>query len=315
MSTATASVDAAPAPPAPRSGLARLRLLGADIKLAHSVFALPFALLGAFMAGLAGEPAGLAAGKLGLVIVCMVSGRTWAMLINRLAEVRFDRENPRTARRAFASGRLRRRDGGLGAAAAAVVFGAGCAGFWLLDDNPWPVILGAPTLGWIALYSFTKRFTWLCHLFLGGALAASPLPAAIAVDPAWLSGAHAGGIWLLSATVALWVAGFDVIYALQDLEFDRARKLRSVPARFGAGGAMWVSRLLHAGAVACLAGVWGLDSRFGVIFGAGVAMVGGLLVWEHAIVARRGNLEMAFFTINGAVSLVLGALGIVDVLV
>lgn len=299
----------------PPSLAARARLVGADIKLAHSVFAMPFAVLGAFMAGVAGLPASAAAAKLALVVVCMIAARTWAMLVNRLADLRFDRENPRTQRRIFASGRLRARDGLVAAGVAAAVFLAGCAGFWLVDGNVWPLALGAPALGWIALYSYTKRFTWLCHLFLGGALAASPLAAAVAVRPESLVEPGGAAIWLLAAMVALWVAGFDVIYALQDVAFDRARKLRSVPARFGEGGAIWISRGLHVGALSCLIAVWRLDPRFGPVMAAGVALVAGLLIVEHTIVARKGDLEMAFFTVNGVVSVALGAAGVVDVVV
>jgi 4-hydroxybenzoate polyprenyltransferase len=308
----TTSVSTARLAPAP-SIAARARLVGADIKLAHSVFAMPFAVLAAFMAGLAEQPAPVAAATLALVVVCMVAARTWAMLVNRLADLPFDRENPRTSRRVFASGRLGARDGVVAAAVAATVFLTGCAGFWLVNGNAWPLLLGAPVLGWIALYSFTKRFTWLCHLFLGGALAASPLAAALAVRPVSLAPPEGLAIWLLAGMVALWVAGFDVLYALQDVAFDRTHNLRSVPARFGRRGAMSISRGLHAGALACLIGVWRADPRFGATMAAGVALVAGLLVLEHAIVARKGDLELAFFTVNGVVSVLLGVVGVVDV--
>jgi len=166
---------------------ARVRVALSDIKIAHSVFALPFALLAAFMAATApGEDVmgwGRLGGLLALVVACMVLARTWAMLVNRLVDRRFDRENPRTAGRAFASGRVAAGAGWILAAACAGAFVLCCGGFWFLDGNPWPVILALPALGWIALYSFTKRFTALCHLFLGGALAASPIAASIAVRP------------------------------------------------------------------------------------------------------------------------------------
>ncbi|MBC7835556.1 MAG: UbiA family prenyltransferase, partial [Phycisphaerales bacterium] len=190
----------------------------------------------------------------------------------------------------------------------------GCAAmFWVLFENAGPVMLAAPVLGWIALYSYTKRFTWACHLFLGGALAASPLAAAIAVDPAALG--RVVSLWWLAGMVVLWVAGFDVIYALQDIEFDRATGLRSIPARLGWRGAVWVSRVLHAGALGCLVMAARGDARFGAVFGAGVALVAVLLVMEHVVLARRGKagLDMAFFTLNGIVSCVLGVCGVVDV--
>lgn len=297
--------------------LAKLRLAAADIKLAHSVFALPFAVLGAFLARPAdpSRPGGSwsgFAGRLALVVACMVLARTWAMLFNRLVDLRYDRDNPRTRRRVLASGRLGVRDGWLIALASAAGFAAASSGFWWLFGNPWPLALSAPVLAWIAFYSLTKRFTLLCHVFLGGALGASPLAAALAVDPAALRSTPA--VWLLAGMVVLWVAGFDVIYALQDAAFDRAAGLHSVPSRLGPGRAVWVSRALHAGALATLIAAAGADARFGPLFGAATALVGGLLVTEHVILARRGEagLDMAFFTVNGVVSCVLGAAGVAD---
>lgn len=292
----------------------RIRAVAADIKLAHSIFALPFAVLGAFLAWRGPMSWGLAE-RLGLVVVCMVCARTWAMLVNRLADARFDAANPRTARRAIPSGRLSRRDALAAAAIGGAAFVAATACFWLFHGNAWPLILSVPVLAWIAFYSFTKRFTALCHVFLGGALAASPLAAAIAVNPASLSGVPA--LWFMAAMVVCWVAGFDIIYALQDIDVDRAAGLRSVPSRLGARGALWVSRALHAGALAMLVLAWRAEPRLGPMFVAGVAAVAGLLAWEHAILIRRGKagLDMAFFTINGIVSCVLGAAGCVDVVV
>lgn len=304
----------------PASGLvAKLATAAADIKIAHSVFALPFAVLGAFLAA-HGTGAGASidwprfSGQLGLIVVCMVFARTWAMLVNRLADRRLDAANPRTARRAFASGRLSTRDGavllglcGLGFVAACVLFGA-------FYGNWWPAWGALPVLVWIGFYSFTKRFTALCHVFLGGALATSPIAAAVAVDPGSLS---SPAIWCLAGMVLCWVAGFDVIYALQDLDHDRGAGLRSVPSSLGAGRAIVVSRLLHAASFAALAGAWWLDPRLGAVFAIGVAATGILLIAEHAVLARRGKagLDMAFFTLNGVISVVLGLAGIVDVLI
>ncbi|MEX2219420.1 MAG: 4-hydroxybenzoate octaprenyltransferase [Phycisphaerales bacterium] len=303
---------------------ARARVIAADIKLAHSVFAMPFAVLGAFLAwrgagagqgaGQAGgeESSGRFAGQLALIVLCMVAARTWAMLFNRLADWRYDAANPRTARRAIPSGRLTVRQGWAAAAGAAVAFVACASLFGVLFGNWWPAALSAPVLAWIAFYSLTKRFTALAHVFLGGALAASPLAAAIAVDPGALDGVPA--LWFVAGMVLLWVAGFDVIYALQDEEFDRGAGLRSIPARLGPAAALWVSRGLHAGALAMLLLAWRAEPRFGWLFGAGVGAVAALLALEHLILLRRGRagLEMAFFTVNGVVSCVLGAAGCVD---
>jgi 4-hydroxybenzoate polyprenyltransferase len=303
-------------PQSPQTPVAKLRTAAADIKLAHSIFALPFAVLASFLARLGTTPWPRFAGQLALVVACMVAARTWAMMVNRLADRDFDKDNPRTTRRAVASGRLSVRDARLITAGAAVAFIALCSVFWFLHANLYPLALSVPVLAWIALYSYTKRFTWLCHIFLGGALAASPLAAAIAVDPASLSRTPA--LWFLAGMVVLWVAGFDVIYALQDLAFDRARGLFSIPSRLGPHLAIWISRALHAGALAMLILAWRAEPRLasGWLFAAAVAMVGLLLITEHTILARRGEagLDMAFFTVNGVVSCVVGAAGVAAVL-
>jgi 4-hydroxybenzoate polyprenyltransferase len=299
---------------------ARVRLALADIKLAHSVFALPFALLAAVMV-LDRVPSGERWLLLGLIVVCMVAARTWAMLVNRLADHKFDKDNPRTARRAIASGALGVRDGWVLAMASAGLFMAGCIGFLVVSGNPVPLLLGVPVLGWIALYSYTKRFTALCHLFLGTALAISPICAVLAIDPLTMGilggelGPTGWSVILICAFVALWVAGFDVAYALQDYEYDRSVGLHSVPSALGVRGSLWVSRGLHALSYAALVGSWAVEPRFGVVFGVAVGAVAGLLVFEHVVLAKRGvaGLPLAFFTLNGVVSVVLGLAGIVNI--
>lgn len=305
---------AAPACPA-RTPLAVARAVAADIKIAHSVFALPFALLAVFLTRGEGDTAGPLAGKLALVVACMVSARTWAMLVNRLADRRIDAANPRTARRAIPGGRMTARQGVAASAVSAAAFVGFAALFGVFFGNWWPALLAAPVLVWIGFYSFTKRFTALCHVFLGGALAASPVCAAIAINPDALG--HTPALWWLAGMVLCWVAGFDVIYALQDLEFDRGAGLSSVPAALGARGAAWVSRGLHVGAVVCLVMAWQSDARLGVLFSGAVGAAAALLVAEHVVLVRRGlsGLDLAFFTLNGVVSCVLGAVGIADLLV
>ncbi len=296
-----------------------ITLIARDIKLAHSVFALPFAVLGAFMVAPRHESGGVnwsrMVGLLTLVLVCMVAARTWAMVVNRLADRDIDAANPRTKGRVFASGALPTKAGLATLAACAALFLAVCALFGVFFGNWWPAILGAPVLAWIAFYSFTKRFTWLCHIFLGGALAASPLAAAIAVGGIDVLSNPA--LWLLAGMVLLWVAGFDAIYALQDLDFDRQAGLNSIPARFGWRRANTLSRIMHAGAIACLVSVLIVEPMFGVIFGVGVAAAVALLVYEHMVLTRRGaaGIPMAFFTLNGMVSVLLGITGLIDVLV
>ncbi|MFI4917508.1 MAG: 4-hydroxybenzoate octaprenyltransferase [Phycisphaerales bacterium JB060] len=296
-----------------------LTLIARDIKLAHSVFALPFAILAAFMVAPRTPQGGLdwarLAGLLALVLVCMVAARTWAMVVNRLADRDIDAANPRTRGRVFASGALSPSAGVVTLAGCAALFLAACALFGVFFGNWWPALLGAPVLAWIAFYSFTKRFTWWCHVFLGGALAASPLAAAIAVGG--IESLQHAALWLLAGMVLLWVAGFDAIYALQDLDFDRRAGLNSIPARFGWRRANTLSRVMHAGAISCLMGVLVVEPMFGAIFGFGVMAAIALLAYEHIVLTRRGaaGIPMAFFTLNGMVSMLLGLAGLADVLV
>lgn len=309
-----APTQTTPLPPRPSRAWAALRRALADIKLAHSVFALPFAIVAAVAARPADSAWAVFAGQLAIVVVCMVLARTWAMMVNRIVDRGFDARNPRTARRAIASGRLSPRHAWLIALVSAGLFVAAAALFWVFFGNRWPALLAVPVLAWTAFYSLTKRFTWLCHVFLGGALAASPVAAAIAIDPSFLG--RSPMLWSLAGMVVLWVAGFDVIYAIQDIEFDRREGLSSIPARLGLRGAAWTSRALHAGALGMLLLAWRGEPRFGPIFGAAVGLAAALLVLEHVVLARRGKagLDMAFFTLNGIVSCVLGALGCADLL-
>ncbi len=208
----------------------RVLIAMGDIKLAHSVFALPFAVLGAFLV-IPRHGGGRSAPRtviwetfslmLVLIVICMVFARSWAMLVNRIADAKIDADNPRTARRAFASGRLSIRDGYLMLALNALGFIGSCALFIVIAQNWYPLILSVPVLVWIGFYSFTKRFTWLCHVFLGGALAASPIAAAIAVNPDALFGLDSPGVFWIAGMVACWAGGFDIIYALQDLDYDQ----------------------------------------------------------------------------------------------
>lgn len=316
-------------PAADSSPLRVASLIARDIKLAHSVFALPFAVLGAFLAFAQTDPRDWRrfVGQLALVIACMVFARTWAMLVNRLLDRSIDARHERTKRRAFASGALAPGQGWLVALASAAAFLACCAAFVLAFGNPWPVYLGAPVLAWIALYSLTKRFTALCHVWLGISLAIAPLAAALAVHPPALG--HPALHWMFFFVVQ-WVAGFDVIYALQDQHFDRANRLSSIPARVGTSGSILVARALHGAAAVALFQVWRSHPSFGALFAAGGLIVVGLLVWEHVILTRlatrsigpRGDdtdnpppaLNIAFFTLNGVVSCVLGVSGVVDLL-
>ncbi|MCX5658547.1 MAG: putative 4-hydroxybenzoate polyprenyltransferase [Planctomycetota bacterium] len=298
----------------PSPGLpARVALLARDIKLSHSVFALPFALLSAFLAAARRGDRHPDGATLGLIVLCMVLARTMAMAVNRWADAGLDAANPRTARRAIPSGQLAPSFVLTAALACAAGFILACAGFWLLSGNLWPLLLSPLVLGWLALYSFTKRFTWLCHIVLGIALALSPLAAAIAVNPPFLARPEP---WLLFAMVACWVAGFDVLYALQDIEVDRRMGLHSMPSRLGAENALWISRGLHLASFAALFALSHFSPHLGLGFRLGVGGVAGLLILEHVLVWRSSthHIHMAFFTINGVISLLLGGLGFIDIL-
>ncbi len=291
-----------------------LRHLAADIKIAHSVFALPFALLAAILARDPERGWPVFAGQLTLVVLCMVAARTWAMLVNRLADRAFDADNPRTAGRAIPSGRVTPRAAAIAAALAAAAFVALAAGF-LAFGNTWPVMLALPVLAWIALYSFTKRWTVLCHLFLGASLAASPLAAALAVRPEALT--QTSALWWLSGMVVLWVAGFDILYSVADAEFDRRRGLSSVPARLGAGVALWASRVAHVGAIALLAQAWRSEPRFGLATATGFGLASVIVLIAQVLAGSDGGggrRRALAFALNGGVSVSAGLAASADVL-
>jgi len=300
------------------SARASMREVAGDIKIAHSVFAMPFAILAAFMAAAGAGGNAIAwpgfLGRLALVGLAMILARTVAMLANRLLDREIDARNPRTAGRALPSGRLSVRFAIAAIVGAGALFMIVCAVFGLAYGNWWPSWLGLPVLVWISAYALLKRSTALCHVYLGSALAISPLAAALAVDPASLQQQPA--LWWLAGMVLGWVAGFDVIYALQDVEVDRDEGLHSVPSRLGERGARVVAAILHLAAAGCLAAAAVVDDRFSVLFGAGVVVVIALLIIEHATVARWGRrrIAMAFFTLNGVISCVLGLLGVADIL-
>ncbi len=291
------------------TGLLRtVRTWGEMIKFSHSVFALPFALLATFLAARPDRPA---VRDLLLILACMVTARSAAMTFNRIVDLRYDAANPRTCRRPLVTGRISLRAAWVFVLLSSGGFILACAGFWWLSRNPWPLALSLPTLAFLCFYSYTKRFTEFSHLLLGLAIAFSPVAAWIAISPQTL-GLQA---WLLMLAVATWIAGFDIIYACQDADFDRRAGLHSLPARLGIARALWVTRLLHFVTVLALLGVGRLAS-LGTLYFAGVGCVALLLVIENALV-RDGDLRyvnLAFFTVNGCVGLLLGIMGIVDVM-
>ena len=284
-------MTAAPAPLPAR--FARL------VKIEHTVFALPFAYVGAFLA-VNGTPSGH---DLLWITVAMVGARSLAMALNRLIDARIDARNPRTAGRELPSGQL---------SVAQVVFFclASLALFlvavWQLDPIVrwlWPI----PVVGFV-VYPYLKRFTWLCHFWLGAVDGLAPVGAWVAI-----TGKLPWQAWMLGAAVALWIAGFDFFYALFDEEIDRREGLHSIVTRFGVRGAFLGARLSHAATVACLVAV-GLGLPVDVWYWLGVAAVALLLAYEHSLI-RPGDLrrlDTAFFTMNGVISVVFAAFVIVD---
>lgn len=292
-----------------------LAALLADIKFSHTIFAMPFALFGAVMAGTMNVSAtwstfGL---QLLLVLICMILARTSAMLANRILDRSIDKTNPRTAQRALPSGKSSTKSAVILCLMINVLFIAATSVFGLMWDNWVPLMLCVPVLCWLSVYPLLKRFTWACHLFLGASLAISPVAAAIAIQPEALG--HLP-IWLLSGAVLCWVSGFDIIYALQDVAIDVRDNLKSMPASLGVRPAMLISQMLHCLSIAFLFGVATSDTRFGWLFQGAIGLVAALLIIEHLTVKTWGTTKIAFtfFTLNGIVSLVLGVAGIVDLL-
>lgn len=275
----------------------------ADIRLAHSVFALPFALLGLLLGTRGSWPTPLLALQF---LAAMLCARSAAMGWNRLADRRYDATNPRTATRALPAGRVTPRAMALFTLACAAGFVAVAATLGRLCLAFSPLVLGV-----LWAYSLAKRVTSLAHLVLGLALGLAP-PAAYLAARGRIDDDAGIALWL-GLAVLLWVAGFDVIYAAQDVDHDRREGLRSLPARLGLRGALRVAALLHAGMLAALvvaARAWGL----GPLGWTAIALVGLLLAVEHGLV-RGGDLsrvDAAFFTLNGCVALAFGGLVAAD---
>jgi 4-hydroxybenzoate polyprenyltransferase len=271
------------------------------VKLPHTVFALPFALLGMVVASYE-QP--VTWRVVVLVIVAFTAARFVAMGFNRIADRRLDARNPRTRGRELPSRRLTVSQAWASVLFAMVVF---LWAAWAL--NPFCAVLAPVALIWVATYSYTKRFTSLSHLWLGAALAIAPVGGYIAVtgawsDPPWL-------LLVIAVAVACWVAGFDIFYALQDEAFDRGEGLHSLVVRLGREWAIVLAKVLHGVAIAALM-VFGKGAGLGLPYFMGVALSIAVISWEHRLVQPRdlSKLNAAFFTANGVVSMVvfLGAL-------
>jgi 4-hydroxybenzoate polyprenyltransferase len=266
------------------------------VKLPHTVFALPFAGVGATLASYRFQLRPL---DLLWIVLAFTAARFAAMGFNRIADRRIDARNPRTRMREIPAGKLSVREAGAAVALASALFLFSAAML-----NPLCLLLAPFALGWIFFYSYTKRFTRWAHLVLGFALAIAPVGAYLAIAGRWSE--PAGMLAALAAAVLCWVAGFDILYSLQDEEFDRTHGLHSVPAALGAAGAIRVSRALHALCVLLFATVGLLLPELGALYFAGVALIGGMLVYEQSLVRPDdlSRIDAAFFNINGAISLV-----------
>src|SRR5688572_10949291 len=263
------------------------------VKLPHTLFALPFALLGVLAASRV-EP--IETRDIVLVVLAFSAARWAAMGFNRIADRQYDARNPRTFNRELPRGTLSLTQAWISVALAAVVFIAAAA---LL--NPLCLLLSPIALGWILLYSLSKRFTWWPHLWLGVSLAIAPVGGYLAVTGRWSQPA-----WVLLAItlgVATWVAGFDIFYALPDAGFDRAQGLRSAVVRLGESRAIRLAKLLHGVTIPALA-LFGYGAGFGPWYYTGLAVAAAILAYEHSLV-RPGDLsrlDAAFFTMNGIMS-------------
>lgn len=290
-SAATAAPAATPAPAPPAGPLSQAREWSEMIKLEHTVFALPFALSGLL----------LAVDKLptwatvGWTILAFAGARAAAMTLNRLIDANYDALNPRTSTRAIPAGRIGRLPAAVFAflSFALMIFAA-------VHLPPICVWLSPVAILWLSFYSFTKRFTWMCHFALGIAIAGAALGGWIAAGGSLAEPAP----WILALAVGTWVAGFDLIYACQDVDFDRGAALHSLPARFGILGGLCVSTALHIVTLAALTAL-GVILSLGVAYWVGVAVVGSMLLYEHTLVAPDdlSKVNAAFFTTNGFVSI------------
>jgi len=265
------------------------------VRLPHTLFALPFALVGVVLASYV---APVTVRAVIWVVIAFTAARFAAMGFNRIVDREIDARNPRTRMREIPSGRMSVREASVAVAMASVVFFVAA---WQLN---WLCLLLAPlALVWVLLYSYTKRFTRWSHLVLGIGLSIAPVGGYLAITGRW-----SNPWWMLialAAAVASWVAGFDILYALQDVSFDRENGLYSVPSTYGEGNALGVARTLHFTTVAGLA-LAGVGAGAGIVYFAGVLVAAALLLYEHSLVKVDdfSRLDAAFFTMNGVISIV-----------
>jgi 4-hydroxybenzoate polyprenyltransferase len=270
--------------------LARIHTWGSFVRFSHSLFALPFALTGALLAA---RVAPVRWSQVGWIVIAMVAARSAAMGFNRLVDAWWDARNPRTSGREIPRGVITRRQAITWIVAWSIAFVAAAG-----QLNRLCLLLSPVALAIVFWYSLAKRYTAWTQAFLGLAMAVAPIGG-------WLAAGGRGGWepWLLAVAIGLWVGGFDVLYACQDLEFDRAHGLRSIPVRFGVARSLAISRAMHVGAVLCLGAV-ALVVPLGAIYVIGVAAVGALLVYEQSLVSTSDLSQVKrAFDLNGYVGI------------
>jgi 4-hydroxybenzoate polyprenyltransferase len=280
--------------------LAKLSAIFADIKFQHTVFALPFAIMSAFIAA-GGMPE---AEEMIWIVVCMAGARSAAMAFNRIVDARFDVNNPRTQNRALPSGRVDMKNYWLFliASSALFVFAAGMLNNLALYLSPVALVI-------VFFYSLTKRFTAYSHFWLGLAISIAPVGAWVAIreEISFVS-------LLLGAAVVFWLIGFDILYSCMDVAFDRESNLNSIPQKFGVENALRIAFASHGLMIVLLFALLQPVNELGILYGAGVVIVAGLLIYEHSLVRPDdlSKINMAFFNVNGIISVGLMAFIIVD---
>ncbi len=282
--------------------LARLQTYASFVRFSHSLFALPFALAGALLAS---RLVPLTIARVGWIIACMVAARSAAMGFNRLMDAAYDARNPRTAMRELPRGTMTRREAAIFVTVSSLLFVV-CAA-----QISWTCLVLSPVaLAIVFWYSLAKRVTSYTQLYLGLAMAVAPVGG-------WIAAGGPPRIepWLLGLAIGSWVGGFDILYACQDVEFDRREGLHSIPARFGVPKSIWISRIMHVLTVAALAGV-GLAAELGWVYHAGVATVAVLLVYEQSLVSAADLSQVKrAFDLNGWVGFLYLAATAIDVVV
>lgn len=279
--------------------LRRVRTLLEMIRFSHTVFALPFAMLSAVLAWQQ-RPFRWWLDLIG-ILLCMVFARSAAMAFNRLMDRHIDAANPRTAGRHLPTGELSVVSVWVFTLICSAAFIACTDLFLISKGNPWPLYLSVPVLVFICAYSLTKRFTALSHWWLGASLMLAPVAAWIAI----MRLENLMPPVFLGLAVLFWVAGFDILYACQDVDFDRRARLKSIPAKLGVRASLWLALACHLIMVGLLVGLWAVCPRLGVVYLAGVAAVAVLLAYEHWLVRPEDltRVNRAFFHVNGVISI------------